>query len=328
MRFGLIAFLFLFFTSLLLISYSIFFPVKNSLTEDVLFSVGRGENFHQIGDRLKDDGLIKHPLLFDFYVIVSGSRKNLKAGDYLLNPSMSIIKISKKIVSGDIAMQKFTVIEGWRAEDIAKEASSQLGLDGERIERIIENEQKESFEVMSGELIKHSLEGYLFPDTYYLSYDIDEKGLIESMLENFRLKIPQKEIDDSNKELSDIITMASIIEKEVKTLEDKKVVSGILWKRLEIGMPLQVDATIIYLTGKRSTKVSIEETRINSPYNTYVNKGLPPGPISNPGIDSIMAALYPTSTDFLYYLSKPNGETVFSVDFESHLINKNKYNEK
>ena len=119
--------------------------------------------------------------------------------------------------------------------------------------------------------------------------------------------------------------MASIIEKEVITLEDKKLVSGILWKRIRIGMPLQSCATIAYITGKNSTKISAEETQIESPYNTYKYAGLPVGPICNPSLDSIIAAIEPEDSNYLYHLSTPEGETIFSRTFEEHNIAKAKY---
>jgi len=119
--------------------------------------------------------------------------------------------------------------------------------------------------------------------------------------------------------------MASLLEKEVKTKEEKELVSGILWKRIESGIPLQVDATIIYITDKKTNKVSYEETQINSFYNTYKYRGLPKGPISNPGLDSILAALYPKESDYWYYLSTPNGQTIFSHTLEEHNIAKAKY---
>ena len=119
--------------------------------------------------------------------------------------------------------------------------------------------------------------------------------------------------------------MASLIEKEVIGKEDKEIVSGILWKRLKIGMPLQIDATIVYITGKKTTEISREETKIDSPYNTYRYLGLPPGPICNPGLESIITAVYPKISDNWYYLSSPEGETYFSKNLEEHNIKKVRY---
>jgi UPF0755 protein len=148
------------------------------------------------------------------------------------------------------------------------------------------------------------------------------------MLINFDDKITsdlKKEIKNQNKTLFEIITMASMIEKEVKTMEDKKIVSGILWKRMDSGMRLQVDATVLYAQNKEGLKVYTKDTQIDSPYNTYKNDGLPLGPISNPGIDSIIAAVYPTKTAYYYYLSASDGKTIWARTLEDHNNNKIKY---
>ncbi len=116
-----------------------------------------------------------------------------------------------------------------------------------------------------------------------------------------------------------------MLEREVKSFEDKKLVSGILWKRLEKGIPLQVDATITYISGKKTTQIPLEDLQIDSPYNTYKYKGLPLGPISNPGLDSILAAIYPQKNDFWYYLSTPEGKTIFSKTLQEHNLAKTKY---
>jgi UPF0755 protein len=140
------------------------------------------------------------------------------------------------------------------------------------------------------------------------------------MLKNFDQKLTpalMAEIKAQKKSIFSIVTMASLLEKEVKTQEDKKIVSGILWKRIAIGMPLQLDATINYITNKGDASVTIKDTKINSPYNTYKYYGLPKGPISNPGLDSISAAIYPTKTNYLYYLT--DGKTIFSETLEQHI---------
>jgi UPF0755 protein len=167
----------------------------------------------------------------------------------------------------------------------------------------------------------------LFPDTYYFPIDVSGKEVVDTMLKNFERKITPylKEIEKSGKTLKEIIIMASLIEKEVKTKEEKELASGVLWKRLKVGMPLQVDATINYITGKNTTKILLEDLKIDSPYNTYKYKGLPPAPICNPGLESILAALYPKESDYWYYLSKPDGQTLFFKDYEEFIVAKKKY---
>ena len=159
------------------------------------------------------------------------------------------------------------------------------------------------------------MEGYLFPDTYLFLPGAETEQIIGTMRDNFKKK--------AGDIAQDIVIMASLIEKEVPASDDRRIVSGILWKRLEIGMPLQVDAVFPYITGKR--EVLLDDLKINSPYNTYLYKGLPPGPIANPGLDAIEAARNPKETPYLYYISGKDGKTHFAKTYEEHLKNKEKY---
>ncbi len=310
-------------TGILVTTYGIYRPIEPGSDERTAFRVGPGERSFDIGSRLESEGLIGSSILFNLYATVSGKRTGLQAGTYSLGPSMSIADVVGKIHSGDVDRIKMTVIEGWRSDEIAdllpdnSEAFLQL-VDSWDPDRSLLMDRPEGA----------GLEGYLFPDTYHLPYGFDAEDLVRAMLDNLDGKMTAEmraDIKRQGRSIFEIMTMASIIEKEVRKFDDKRAVSGILWKRIEIGMPLQVDATIVYLTGKRSTAVSVEETRIDSPYNTYLNKGLPPGPISNPGLGSILAAIYPEPNEYLFYLSKPDGETVFSRNFDEHVAAKNRY---
>lgn len=171
------------------------------------------------------------------------------------------------------------------------------------------------------------MEGYLFPDTYLFTIDVTGEDVVETMSANFDEKIAdiKQDVLRSKKDLSEIIIMASIIEREVQSVEDKKIVSGIFWKRIEIGMPLQADSTLTYEVGKTSAELSTEDLRTDSPYNTYTNRGLPPTPISNPGLDSIQAAVEPSSSPYLYFLTDEEGAVHYAKDFEEHKLNKAKY---
>jgi len=218
-----------------------------------------------------------------------------------LSPSESIARIAGKIISGDIAKVVVTIPEGFTVKQIEEKLN--LKLPGE------------------------NLEGFLFPDTYYLPVDVTPEKVVEIMTTNFDKKMApfKEEIEGQGKTIFEIVIMASLLEKEVKTFEDKELVSGILWKRLKNNIPLQVDATISYITGKQTTRISREETQIDSPYNTYKYLGLPIGPICNPGIDSIKAAIYPKNSQYWYYLSTSEGKTIFSETLEEHNLAKAKY---
>jgi len=276
---------------------------KNPFSEkEVIFNVEKGQNLFQIGENLEKEGLIKNKFFFDFYLFLKGAQKKLQAGEYLISPSEGIAEVAKKIISGDTARISVTIPEGFTVKQIEEKLN--LKLPGE------------------------NLEGFLFPDTYQFPLRVSGEEVVKKMRDNFEKKLTldlREEIERQEKTIFEIITMASLIEKEVKTKEDKEMVSGILWKRLKNNIPLQVDATITYLTGKKTTKIPLEDLQIDSPYNTYKYKGLPLGPICNPGLDSIKAAIYPKNSEYWYYLSTPEGETIFSKTLEEHNIAQAKY---
>lgn len=314
------------------------FSVKNQL-----FMVEKGQNLFQIAENLEREELIKSKYFFDFYMLIKRAQRRLQAGEYELSPTMSIAEIAKKIISGDIVKEKITIIEGWNLRDIgfyferkglfqAEEFWELVGfpaIDYSKVSDLPEPKDFSSqYEFLKEKPKKVGLEGYLFPDTYEIAKGETLESIVKKMLDNFNKKITsdlRTEIEKQNKTIFEILTMASLIEKEVKNPEDKKLVSGILWKRLKNNMPLQVDATITYITGKKTTKISKEETQIDSPYNTYKYLGLPPGPICNPGLESILAALYPKESEYWYYLSTPDGQTIFSKTLKEHNYAKAKY---
>ncbi len=294
--------------------------------EEKFFPVEKGQGLFQIGENLEKQGLIKSRFLFDFYVISKKKQSNLQAGQYLFNPSMTIAEIGEKIISGDVYKIKITIPEGFTLKQTEERLT--LNLTRNVLVNIKINEFIDEYDFLKDAPNSASLEGFLFPDTYYFYPQRDTEEIVKVFLDNFDKKLTSElknEIQNQGKTIFEIITMASMIEKEVLTIEDKKTVSGILWKRLENKMPLQVDATITYLTGGKTTKIGIEELKIDSPYNTYKYKGLPIGPICNPGLDSILAAIYPKDSDYWYYLSTPEGETIFSKTLKEHRINREKY---
>lgn len=322
----------------------IFLPKDFSKTESVLFLVKKGENVFKIGENLEKEGLIKNKFLFDLYVLVKGASRKLQAGQYSLSPSMSIAEIAKKIISGEIVKTKITIIEGWTVMDIFDYLEKKGIIERGRYFYGLDSplgsiDFSKEFEFLRDrpktakwDTSLTNLEGFLFPDTYLISYGMSIEDILRMMLENFDKKLTKEireEIKRQRKTIFEIVTMASLIEKEVYNTPQcpdcKNLVSGILWKRLKNKIPLQVDATINYITGKKTIKISIEDTQIDSPYNTYKYLGLPPGPICNPGLESILAALYPKESDYWYYLSTPEGETIFSKTLEEHNIKKAKY---
>lgn len=334
-------FIILFFVIVFLFGLVSFFLPKNSgKGEKIVFSIEKGDGSKEIALSLEKSGIIRWGPIFRVYVLITGKSKKMQAGDYEISQSMNVSQIAGKFFRGDVIKDKITIIEGWNLRNI-KVYFEEKGILGEKgfwdltgMPAMDYSDYETKPEDFSSEynFLKDkpknlSLEGYLFPDTYEINKGIDRGEVIKIILKNFGQKIVlyKDEISGSKKTIFEIITMASMIEKEVRTKEDKELVSGILWKRLKIGMPLQVDATVSYITGEKGVKISIEDTKMDSPYNTYKYNGLPLGPICNPGLESIKAAIYPKSSDYLYYLSTPEGETIFSRTLEEHNIAKAEY---
>ena len=300
----------------------------NASTEEKLFSVEEGQGLFAIAKNLKKENLVRQEWFFDIVVFLEGGARKLQAGDYRFSQAMTPLEIAEKIISGDIARQTITIPEGWNMREIGQYLELTGLMPAADFIRAADEDFSKEFLFLADKPKTASLEGYLFPDTYELKIGEETNILVRKMLVNFDEKLTpeiRSRIKSQGKTIFDIVTIASLLEEEVKTLEDKKIVSGILWKRLKIGMRLQVDATIVYALGNNSGKLSYDDLKIDSFYNTYKYAGLPPGPIANPGLDSIMAAIYPQENSYWYYLSAPDGKTYFSQTLEEHNLKKVKY---
>ena len=298
------------FVILFVFSYQVEVPLSKNV-EERIFIVEQGQGSEEIAENLRTEGLISNKWAFFYYIWLEGKTKGLQAGEYSLTPSMSILEIAKKILEGDVIKDwiKVTIPEGWSIKKI-EERLATLGL------------------IKPGEKLPQKEEGYLFPDTYYFYKEVTIEQIIEKMQDNFDRKVDEelkKEIGEQEKTLNEIIILASIIQNEVILVKDMKIIAGIFYNRLEIGMALQSDATVNYVTGKGERQPSAQDIKIDSPYNTYIHRGFPPGPISNPGLDAIKAAIYPEDTDYLYFLNPLDGTTIFSKTLEEHNRNKAKY---
>jgi UPF0755 protein len=297
------------------IQQGIYQPISN--TNDLnIFNIEKGSSIKKIAQDLKNEEIIRSSNLFLFYSLITNNR-NIQAGEYLLSPQMNIPQIIEIIVGGKINEEKITIIEGWDLNDIA------IYLEEKGI-----SSKDEFFSITGEPRNKDSLEGYIFPDTYNITSKDTAETIVQKALLNFEKKMTtelKNEIEKQGKTIEEIIIMASIIEKEVKSLEDKKNVSDVLWKRINVQMPLQTCATVLYAIGEKKPSVSTADTQFDSPYNTYRYRGLPIGPIANPGMNSILAAIYPTKNNYWYYLSAPDGKTHFSTTLDEHNYKKNLY---
>lgn len=284
----------------------------------------RGQNALQIAADLKSEGYIKNKLRFLFYLARDGQWRDLKSGEYNLS-GLDDRQIIEKMVSGRTAPKIATIIPGWTVADIQKSAGIVKILPDADFGAVDVEALKGRFDFLREIPAGGDLEGYLFPDTYQLPENAAINDLITPALENFSAKLDllgRERIAAKNLSVRGAVIMASILEKEVRTLEDKKIAAGILWKRLNSGMPLQTDATLLYYKAGSPDRIDKDS---DSPYNTYKYTGLPPGPICNPGFDSLEAAIEPIETDYWYYLSSSDGTTIFSKTYDEHLQNIARY---
>jgi UPF0755 protein len=303
--------LIIFLAAVIFVFTAVFCLPKGFWGEKILFEVRKGENSRDIAMNLQSNGIIWWGPLFRLYVLTRGISGDLQAGIYRLSPKMSLFYIAESLAAGKIASQTLTIPEGFTAKQILQRIQS-LQISGLEVANLADLQKQE---------------GYLFPDTYQIPYNMPLDKIIKMMTDNFEKKTTsyQEAIKKSGHSLEQIVVMASLIEKEVQTTQDKAIVSGIFWKRIKNGMKLESCATIAYIKGVSQWIYSLEDTHIDSPYNTYLYYGLPQGPISNPGIESIKAAVSPKESSYWYWLSTPQGETIFSKTYQEHLAAKEKY---
>ncbi|MBZ1345411.1 MAG: endolytic transglycosylase MltG [Candidatus Nealsonbacteria bacterium] len=292
----------------------VFLPAEPLIKKEVIFSVEKGGGLKEIAFNLEKENLIRWAPAFMAYVLVKGIAGGLKSGEYILSPSMNIPQIADKLFRGDVIKERITIIEGWSLRDIGFYFENKGMFRVEEVWQMAMKDFSNDFDFLKDKPENLGLEGYLFPDTYEIRKNEGLENIIKRMLNNFGRRLTpdlREEIKRQNRTIFEIVTMASMIEREVRKKEDKKLVSGILWKRLKIGMPLQVDATIAYILGRENW--TFDEMRreialgrdIDSPYNTYKYRGLPLGPISNPGLERKAA-----NTGIIYPLRK---EKLFSA---------------
>jgi len=313
----------------LVLLYIIFAP-PSKFDAGEIFSINNGDTLQEVSYKLKENNFVRFSSLLNIWVRVTGGQNSIKAGKYVFERPLSVFGIAHRLTNGIYGINsiKITIIEGWTLNDIAEFLEK---MEIAKKDDFIEETKKDFSDKLAFTDERPdgaTLEGYLFPDTYFILPHANSEDIIEMMLDNLDSKItPEMRFDINARGLSifKILTMASIIEKEAHNPEDRRLISGVLWNRIKIGMPLQVDAALTYFTDKASLELTNDDLKIDSPYNTYKYYGLPNGPIANPGLDAIMSAIYPDKTSYLYYLSDSDGNTYFTETFEEHKENKFKY---
>lgn len=253
-----------------------------------IFVIQKGASVREVGKSLKREGLIKDPVVFFVFVKLYGQDRKIQAGDYRLSPSMPLVKVIEELNHGTLD-RWITIPEGYRAEEIADALAKEIP------------SYKESWRD-----VLNDNEGYLFPDTYLIPRDAEVNMAVLTMRNNFNRKIQEIGLTPEDKNLQRIIIIASLIEREAITNEEKPLIAGVIENRLRRGMALDVDSTIQYVKGEDGKwwpQIEVSDYKdVESPYNTYLNPGLPPGPIANPGIEAIKAALNPQSHSYYFYI--------------------------
>ena len=287
-------------------------------TQTVSVIISSGSSTGQIGQILEEEGIISSADKFKIWSRIKGYDSRYKAGTYTLSPSMDFQEIADIIVSGKVTTVNFTIPEGYTIYQTASAIAAKGLGDYDTLVSLIEAGDFEYDFLKDAQNNKNKLEGYLFPNTYTVDEGMNEEQIIKVMLDQFE-KQPYKVYAESGSSysLNDIITVASIIERECKVDEERPLVASIIYNRLAKGMPLQMCSTVQYVLGKQKEVLTYADTRIESPYNTYTNTGLPPGPICSPGLAAIKAALNPADTDYLYFVlsEKLDGTSNFSSDY-------------
>jgi UPF0755 protein len=289
------------------------------------FVITRGMTVSEIGTKLAKEGLIKSPFAFKLYVQFLGKTQDIKAGEFQLSPSEKMSEIVSKLMKGpDLVWITFP--EGLRREEIAIKIIKEIGV-------------KDAQEFYSQFILaSEGKEGFLFPDTYLVPKEITAQKMVDILYDNFNKKtnILISDINKTKMSLLEIVVLASLIERETNTESERPIVAGILLKRLENDWPLQVDASVQYAIGSANCRefkldckwwpiLSKEDLNVESPFNSYKFRGLPPKPIANPGISSIKAVIFPEATDYWFYIHDTNGKIRFAKTLEEHQGNIRKY---
>lgn len=345
LKFAAIIFLFSFF---LFFDLVLIPPVSWKFPSNEVVQIKEGLNLKEIENFLKEKNIIRSPIVFNLIVRAMKGEKNIKAGDYMFDKPYSVFDISKKIIAGDYGIEQKKIIitegmtlneigylfekEGLFSKDELFEYSGCCGGKNPRIKLALEDAYTSSYDYKNtvlGKITKELpsnfiLEGLFFPDTYFFRKNIEPKDAVKLILKNFNKKI-EENFSIPEKKLYDVLIMASILEKEANTVEDKKMIADILWRRLDKKMLLQVDATLDYAINKNTFELTKSDLKTDSPYNTYKYEGLPKTPISNPGIESIKSAVKPTLNNYWFYLSDKNGVMHYSETYEEHKKNINEY---
>jgi UPF0755 protein len=314
--------------------YHLYSPVWQGPGEDApefLLEIERGQGLRTVALGMVDAGLARNARIIEWYGRYHGYQTRLQAGRYQASPGRPPAEILRRIVAGDAVFEEITVTipEGWSVEDIEGYLAEVILFEPRDFrEAAVMQEAYRDFEILSDLADGTVLEGYLFPETYRVFPESTPVSLVRRMIGTLEQRVSadlRAEIDRQGRSLHEVLTLASIVQKESAGTGEMPDVAGVFSHRLRIGMRLESDATVNYVLGTSRRQPTFADTEVDHPYNTYRNPGLPPGPIGNPGIEAIRAAVRPSETEYLFFLHKVDNEIVLSRTFAEHLAAKARY---
>jgi len=293
----------------------------------IYYTVKPGASARDIAEDLAGRGVLTEKWKFWLLARTGGYAEKFKAGTYALHADMTAEEVVQKLASGETTEIRFTIPEGFGVKEIAKRLDDEGIADEQEFLKKAKNFAPYGY-IEKNPDAHYACEGFLFPDTYILHETMSVDDILKMMARDFDQRLtPEMRAKAASMHLSiyQLITLASLVEKEARFAEDRPIIAQVFFKRLQIGMPLQTDTTLQYLMDGPKEDVSIEDTKIDSPYNTYQHRGLPPGPVANPGLAAIEAVLNPADTDYLYFVADRQGHNHYSTNYEDHLALVNQY---
>ena len=304
-------------------------PTENLFDEEkrINVKIRDGLSTAEIAERLVEKGVIDSSLRFRIFARLYGYDDRFRPGAYTFTANMTDDEVFEKLLTGEKQFVRFTIPEGFGVKEIAERLYNLDLVDKDEFLKTAANFTPYDY-MRKRQNVFYAAEGFLFPDTYNVESDIEIDEILELMTKTFDDKLTpamRSRAERMGLSIYDLITLASMVEREVRFPEDRPIVAQVLLKRLKLNMPLQTDATLQYLMEVPKEEVSIEDTQIDSPYNTYQHTGLPPGPIANPGMASIEAVLHPAETDYLYFVADKLGHNHYAYTYEEHLNLVNQY---
>ncbi len=287
----------------------------------VYFTVRPGMSVSEIGKELYERGIIDSEMKFWWTAKLNGFENKVKSGTFAMQTGMTPRDALEILVYGNTVTIRFTIPEGFSVRDIAQRLDDKGLVKADAFISLAKTYRPYPY-VEEHENVRYAVEGFLFPDTYEINGEFDAARIMQMMAENFDRRLT-KEMRDRAREMDlsiyELVTLASLVEKEAYHEEDRPIIAQIFLKRLRLGMPLQADPTVQYLLDAPKEDLLYRDTEIESPYNTYQNVGLPPGPIASPGMASLMAVLHPADTKYLYFVADRNGNNYYATNYADHL---------